>query len=608
MPSMRARMVEHAAIATEALHVPAATLVPHLRSHLRASASMTDTAYEKVTHALSRVTQWTPPGEKGDWRCPVHGDSTPSLSVSRGDKGVVLKCQAGCDTTAVVDALGLTMRDLFDEHTNGRSDKPEIVATYDYQDEDGQLLFQVVRMVPKTFRQRRRTPTGEWQWNLADTRRVLYRLPRVLEAVQRGHTVFIVEGEKDVHAIEAAGATATCNAGGAGKWRDEYSRCLAGADVVVVADKDGPGQQHAHQVAASLSSVGATVRMVEAATGKDAADHLAAGHTLEELLLYGPDALNEVSAQHAALRARLLTVEQLRTLPPPTFLIDEILVRNTLAVLWGKPGSGKSFVALDWALSVAVGQWWFRKQVDKGGVLYVAGEGVGGLNQRIAAWQTAHTVYDLGDHELYIHPGAINMLDTQWASALVELATELQPALVIADTLARVMVGGDENAARDMGLAIDAANRVQNATNAAVLFVHHDTKEGSSMRGSSALLGAVDTSIECKADGQNMTLKCEKQKDAKPFEEIRMWREEVGGSCALTTPNGRGNNTDNEQAVIDLIEEAAGPDGLSASQIVRLSDIPERTLFRTLKSLARDGAIDCIGSASRPKYRPKSNT
>lgn len=580
-----------------------------------------ETAYDRVTRVLAKATGYSPPQEKGDYLCPVHGDNTPSLSVSRGNKGVVLHCQAGCEITAVVSTLGLAMSDLFDEEpTNGRTERPEIVETYDYCDENGEMLFQVVRMLPKTFRQRRRTHSGEWQWSITDTRRVLYRLPRVVEAVERGHTVFVVEGEKDVHAIEAAGATATCNAGGAGKWRDEYSRCLAGADVVVIADKDEPGRRHARQVMASLEGVGCAVTIAEALTGKDAADHLGAGHTLEELVVPEdagaaetegeeppPEAEEELSLQHLILRSKLLTVAQLRQLPPPTFLIDEILVRNTLSVLWGKPGSGKSFVALDWALSVAVGMWWFRKRVEKGGVLYVAGEGVGGLNQRIDAWQIAHTIPDLGDHQLFIHPGAINMLDQQWADALVALAVELQPALVVADTLARVMVGGDENAARDMGLAIHAANKIQNATDAAVLFVHHDTKEGSTMRGSSALLGAVDTSIECKADGQNMTLKCEKQKDARPFEDVRMYREEVGGSCALSAPNGRGNNTENEQIVMELITEAAGPDGLTASQIVRLTtgSISERSLFRTLKSLAQDGAVECIGSANRPRYRMK---
>lgn len=575
---------------------------------------MTDAAYERVTRALAEVTRWRPPNDKGDFLCPAHDDRTPSLSVNRGNKGVVLKCQAGCDTAEVLRRLNLSASDLFDEErpSNGR---PDIVATYDYVDEDGRLLFQVVRMVPKDFRQRR--PAGDgWEWRIADTRRVLYRLPRVVEAVQRGYTVFVVEGEKDVHAIEATGATATCNAGGAGKWRDEYARVMAGAEVVVVADKDEAGRRHARQVAASLEGIAAAITTVEAREGKDVADHLAAGFTLEQLVIPGEEPPPEPegegrSAQAGILRARLLTVAQLKTLPPATFLIDGVLVRNTLAVLWGKPGSGKSFVALDWALSLAVGAWWFGRSVEKSRVLYVAGEGVGGLNQRVEAWQIARTIYNIDDDMLAIHPGAVNFLDAQWAAALVELAQELQPALVIADTLARVMVGGDENAARDMGVAIDAANKVQNATGASVLFVHHDTKEGSTMRGSSALLGAVDTSVECKADGQQVTLRCEKQKDARPFEDIRMWRDEVGASCVMASPTGRGINSENEQMVLALLRETADDSGMSHSQIRSMVDsktMGDRTLYRTLKTLVTDGALERIGTKNRSRYRlPESD-
>ena len=75
---------------------------------------MTEDAYDKVTAAVARVTGWRPPNDKAAWRCPAHEDNSPSLSVNRGDKGVVIKCQAGCDTKDVLDRLGLTMNDLFD--------------------------------------------------------------------------------------------------------------------------------------------------------------------------------------------------------------------------------------------------------------------------------------------------------------------------------------------------------------------------------------------------------------------------------------------------------------------------------------------------------------
>jgi 5S rRNA maturation endonuclease (ribonuclease M5) len=163
------------------------------------------------------------------------------------------------------------------------SGKLDIVAEYDYSDEKGKLLYQVCRLSPKSFRQRR--PQGEgWTWKLGDVPRVLYRLREVLDQADRGGVVYVVEGEKDVAAVEQAGGVATCNSGGAGKWRDEYSQALKGAQVIVVADNDDPGRKHAAQVAASLKNVAASVSIVKAAVGKDAADHLGAGKTLAELV------------------------------------------------------------------------------------------------------------------------------------------------------------------------------------------------------------------------------------------------------------------------------------------------------------------------------------
>lgn len=216
-------------------------------------------------------------------RCPAHDDRAASLSVAEGDdERVLLHCHAGCALGTITTALGLTTSDLF--NGNGKSAKPEIVATYDYVTDDGNLLYQVVRYEPKGFKQRRPDGSGGWVWKLGDTPRVLYRLPDVLTAVMCGDTVFVVEGEKDADAIVAAGAWATCNAGGAGKWRDEYSRALDGANVIIVVDKDDAGRKHAAQVKAALAGHAASCRVVEPAIGKDAADHLAARKGLDDFV------------------------------------------------------------------------------------------------------------------------------------------------------------------------------------------------------------------------------------------------------------------------------------------------------------------------------------
>jgi len=210
--------------------------------------------------------------------CPAHEDRNPSLSITETDGKWLLHCHAGCEYAAVVDAAGL--REAF---TVTSKTGPQIVAEYDYVDEAGKQMYQVVRYAPKDFRQRRRV-NGEWVWSLGETRRVPYRLPEIIAAVAAGSTVYVVEGEKDVEALRAVGAVATCNAGGAGKWCDQFSATLAGATVIVIADKDEPGRKHAAAVAASVRSHAASVAVVEAAEGKDAADHLRAGKTLQEFV------------------------------------------------------------------------------------------------------------------------------------------------------------------------------------------------------------------------------------------------------------------------------------------------------------------------------------
>jgi hypothetical protein len=177
--------------------------------------------------------------------CPAHNDHDPSLDVREGADGrPLVQCRShGCSYETICSAIGREPNDFLP--TSG---KQELDKAYRYVDETGHLLFEVIRRAPKDFRQRRHAPrdpdadSDGWVWKLGDTRRVLYRLPDVLEAVARGRTVYVVEGEKDVEAVRQAGGVGTCNQGGAGKWHAAYSKALAGADVVVVADRDSAGQ------------------------------------------------------------------------------------------------------------------------------------------------------------------------------------------------------------------------------------------------------------------------------------------------------------------------------------------------------------------------------
>lgn len=202
--------------------------------------------------------------------CPCHEDvGKQSLQITEGDNGnVLLKCFAGCSFEQLAKALGMNSK-------RDRWNESNAEAVYDYVDEKGSLLFQVLRMPDKEFPARHRD-SDKWVWNLEGVRRVPYRLPELIEAVKDGKWIVVVEGEKDAEAINALDSEffATCNPGGAGKWRSEYTQFFAGAKVIIWADKDDPGLAHARRVKKSLQPVAAEIHVVQSAAGKDAHDHL----------------------------------------------------------------------------------------------------------------------------------------------------------------------------------------------------------------------------------------------------------------------------------------------------------------------------------------------
>ncbi|MGH7486018.1 MAG: hypothetical protein ACREMY_10525, partial [bacterium] len=201
--------------------------------------------------------------------------------------------------------------DLYPD-VKGRDRPFKIIATYPYRDEEGGLLYEVIRLDPKGFRQRR--PDGKnpdaWVWDLKGTRRVLFRLPELRDAIAAGRTVFIPEGEKDVLNLVKLGLAATCNAGGAAKkvgdrkWVADFADALAGTDVVIIPDNDKASRAHSAVIARSLLGKAARIRVLDLPDlppKADVSDWLAAGHTKEELLRLA-DAAPEWNAPPAEIQ------------------------------------------------------------------------------------------------------------------------------------------------------------------------------------------------------------------------------------------------------------------------------------------------------------------
>jgi hypothetical protein len=540
--------------------------------------------------------------------CPAHDDERASLSLDLGSDGrILLYCHAGCEFETIANELermGVSRVALAPSPTVHRGNgagrangKARIAVTYDYRDAEGNLIFQTVRLKPKGFYQRRPDGKGGWINNLKGVPPLPYRLPDILGAVRQGRRIYIVEGEKDADRLASLGLVATCNHGGAGKWQAAHSAYLQGAsDVVILPDNDEAGRRHAESVASSLAQAGIRRFRLVVLPGLppkgDLSDWLDGGHTIEELhRLVDSAPLRRPTASEAPTTRmtgwRLLSAEEVLTMSPIRWLVEGEIPAGGLTVLYGDSGSGKSFLALDYALRVA----------QDANVVYVAGEGLAGYPDRLLAWRNHHR-QPLGGFHLVDE--AIPMLDDLAVMDFIAAVALLKPKLIVIDTLARAMLGGDENSARDMGLFIAACNRIQRETGAAVLVVHHTGKNRSGERGSSALRGGADSMIELSNDDGLIGITCAKSKDNEPFKTRYMRLVTVATrdgreSCVLLLAERvlvTNRLTDSQQRALDVLSwETFVKAGCSARILAEQARIASGSIYRVLNALMRLGYV-----------------
>ena len=303
-------------------------------------------------------------------RCRFHSDRNPSFSVNLNNG--LWFCHAGCGGGSIFDFEMRLANCTFPEARRRILEsvgaivmhERQLIENYSYTDEQNVPLFEVLRYEQispdgdrlKEFLQRRPDGRGGWIWNLDGVRRVLYRLPEVIAA----ESVLDVEGEKDVEAARKLGFTATCNSGGAGKWRDEYSETLRGKHVPIIADRDEPGRKHAQQVATSLQGKAATVKVLELPSAKDLSEwveHSGTREALLELIRNAPEwKLEAVPSANkgnpanpwslAASMDAFLGDEEV----PAKFLFAPVIAKEAVTEIFSPRGLGKSL----WALFVAV--------------------------------------------------------------------------------------------------------------------------------------------------------------------------------------------------------------------------------------------------------------
>jgi len=490
--------------------------------------------------------------------CPLpghgqgHGDKNPSLSISDGDDGKPLfKCHSGCDQHELFAAIrdygllpDIEIRDpLASIKPLPALQAPVLDQEWVYVDEDGEPLFVKQRYKTGTSKGKDYKlvsigPDGAKRYSMSGTRLVPYRLPELLNAKTAGRTIFLTEGEKAADALVSIGVIATSAHAGSGSWPEEITQYFAGAVVIMVPDNDLAGWKYAHKVAAALVPVVKSLRIldlpVEAPTD-DAWEWVnVLGGTRQELVELAKVSPLVTSADDVTVPARLVALQetvapvQPQTAPgnvhqetdktykpfkieswqsvkdePVNWLIQDVIPEKSFVALYGPPASFKSFIAMDIAECIASGRPWLGKEINgTGPVLYIAGEGHGGIGARIAAIKQHHNTPD--EAQVYVVRSQINLRSsvddfTNLILAIDELVQELGVDLrmIVIDTLARAFGGGNENSSDDMGAFIQATGKIQNRYKCSLMLLHHagkDTTKG--LRGHSSLLGAVDTQME----------------------------------------------------------------------------------------------------------------
>lgn len=311
------------------------------------------------------------------------------------------------------------------------------------------------------------------------------------------------------------------------------------------------------------------------------------------------------------LRSRLLTSEDLDALPPPRPLIDGVLWADSLIELWGKPGCGKSFVAMDWALSVATGKPWQGHDVQPGRVLYIVGEGLAGLGKRRRAWSYAW--HQPRTDDITWLQGAVPLMAAGWTEALAQLVAETEPVLIVVDTLSRAIAGHNENAPETMSAVVAASDRIRQAANGAcVLFVHHATKDGATNRGHSALEGACDVrwKLANSDDDGALVLSNPKAKDEAEAPDrplgLRVIDLPGGERSCIVESHGRTRSAEedvpSQSRLLQVMRDSFGTTGATGTQLREAAALHKTTHYRALNDLLGRGALLNTGTRQRPFF------
>jgi hypothetical protein len=323
----------------------------------------------------------------------------------------------------------------------------------------------------------------------------------------------------------------------------------------------------------------------------------------------------------------LLTVAEVVDRPSPRWLVRRVIRQGEMVFVYGAPSCGKTFLVLDLVLAIATGREWWSYGTVRGSVLYLAGEGVAGLGKRILAWGREREV-DVRTVPMRVLPHAVAVIDAEAFKTLgaTVAALDPKPAVIVVDTLARYMVGGDENSAQDSGVFLDRCAQLGAASGAAVLIVHHSRKDSDIERGSSAIRGAADVMLQVTYKDHVTTVKGSKAKDAPLLDPIYLTRKVVhlgtdeDGESVTSLVFERGEAPLADAEPVDAATSAPEPEvdrgakirqalsrhfkhlGASGTALFNVSGLKRSTFYEALDAEVEAGRIKAIGRVRTPLY------
>ena len=277
-----------------------------------------------------------------------------------------------------------------------------IIKKYNYINQAGELHMQVRRFMPKDFRQARPDPNDKSKWihSVKGLPVIPYRLPELLNS----DYVIIVEGEKDADALAEAGFVASCGPGGANKFADELVPYFAGKEVFIIPDNDEAGIRHSDLISRKVFKHAKSVRVCNICSTlqkrADVFDWLqinSANELMAELRGFPAVTKPPVEELETVSNSDIFaTIDADDMLPVTTSddFVEGVLSKAQMSVVYGPSNCGKTFFMADLCLHIALGRSWRNKEVDAGGVIYVAAEGSYGIRNRVAAFKQHNELND----------------------------------------------------------------------------------------------------------------------------------------------------------------------------------------------------------------------